>query len=340
MAPARSSNTFFLVCIDPGSTATYLREGRDFILRTGSRNSFIVGVGSTTQTEGTTTPGCTAVVVGANATSTGTTYNIRTDGDTTDEPDETVVLTLARLTTSSSSVNTPNGVGITTGRVTYTITDDDPTIVSLARIDGTGAVSETGTIGLTVSLSRPLIAGEIIDVPLAIGGTGVTTDDWSLAPAIGGGFNTGVTLSAQTTAMPQLRFSGVGAQTANLVLSPTFDGTAEGGGTETYTIALGPNDASANGFDLASRGTNVGGGADPHASANTFDVMVTDAVPHTVSISLDRTMAAEGDADITDGATVTVTFDPPYTGGFTFDICPGGTATRGDSADWRYTQHR
>ncbi len=337
MAPARSSNTFFLVCIDPGSTATYLREGRDFILRTGSRNSFIVGVGSTTQTEGTTTPGCTTVVVGANATSTGTTYNIRTDGDTTDEPDETVVLTLARLTTSTSSVNTPNGVGITTGRVTYTITDDDPTIVSLARVGvGAGAVSETGTIGLTVSLSRPLIAGEIIDVPLAIGGTGVTTDDWSLAPAPGG-LNTGVTLSAQTTAMPQLRFSGEGARTATLVLSPTFDDTAEGG-TETYTIALGPNDASANGFDLASRGTNVGGGADPHASANTFDVMVTDAVTHTLSISLDRTMAAEGDSGITDGATVTVTFDPPYTGGFGLNICPGGTATHGDSADWRYTR--
>ncbi len=337
MAPARSSNTFFLVCIDPGSTATYLREGRDFILRTGSRNSFIVGVGSTTQTEGTTTPGCTTVVVGANATSTGTTYNIRTDGDTTDEPDETVVLTLARLTTSSSSVNTPNGVGITTGRVTYTITDDDPTIVSLARV-GTGAVSEVGTIGLTVSLSRPLIAGEIIDVPLAIGGTGVTTDDWSLAPFPGDGFNTGVTLSAQTTAMPQLRFSGVGAQTAILVLSPTFDDTAEGGGTETYTIALGPNDNSANGFDHASRGTNVGGGADPHASANTIDVMVTDAVTHTVSISLDRTMAAEGDSGITDGATVTVTFDPPYTGNLNIHICFGGTATRGDSADWRFTR--
>ena len=253
---------------------------------------------------------------------------IRINGDTVDELDETVTLTLQR--NSRTPVNF--FISPTAGSVTYTITDDDPTVVSLTRTGGTGAIEEGGTVGFTIELDRALTAGEIIDVPLSIGGTGVTAGDWSLAAA-----GTGVTLSAEATATPLLNFAGAGAETATLVLTTTLDDTAEGGGTETYTIALGPNDNSANGFDLASRATNVGGGADPHASDTTFDVMVTDVAVHTVSISLDRTMAAEGDSGITDGATVTVTFDPPYTGTYIFAICSGGTATRGDSADWRYT---
>ncbi len=256
---------------------------------------------------------------------------VRARGDTSDETDETLQMTLGRVgggVTPPSVIIDPDA-----NRITYTIIDDDPTIVSLTRTGGTGAIEEGGTVGFTIELDRALTAGEIIDVPLSIGGTGVTTDDWSLAAA-----GTGVTLSAEATATPLLSFAGAGAETATLVLTTTLDDTAEGGGTETYTIALGPNDASANGFDLASRATNVGGGADPHASDTTFDVMVGDTVVHTLSISLDRTMAAEGDSGITDGATVTVTFAPPYTGTFNFEICLGGTATRGDSADWRYTR--
>ncbi len=255
---------------------------------------------------------------------------VRARGDTVDETDETLQITLGRIggVTPASIIIDPDA-----NRVTYTITDDDPTVVSLTRTGGTGAIDEGGTVGFTIALSRALTAGEIIDVPLSIGGTGVTTDDWSLAAA-----GTGVTLSAEATATPLLSFAGAGAETATLVLTTTLDDTAEGGGTETYTIALGPNDDSANGFDLASRATNVGGGADPHASDNTFDVMVGDAAVHTLSISLDRTMAAEGDSDITDGATVTITIDPPRpNAGFGIEICLSGTATLGDSADWRYT---
>ncbi len=331
MAPARSRRTNFLVCIDPGSTAIYQGGSRDFILRTGSRNSFIVGVGSTTQVEGTTTPGCTSVSVGANATSTGTTYNIRTDGDTTDEPDETVVLTLARLTTSTSSVNTPNDVGITTSRVTYTITDDDPTIVSLTHF-ARGTVYEGNRVQLRVSLSRPLVAGEIIDVPLSISGTNVTPEDWSLIvesnqAAID------ATLSDETTSTPLLRLSGTGsASSVDLFLTPTFDETAEGNGTgtETYTIALGPDDTTANGFDRTTLGTNVGGGADPHSSDNGFDLEVLDSVRHTVSLSLDSAMGAEGDSGLSDGATLTITIDPPNPQVFETILNLGGTAIRGN----------
>ncbi len=329
MAPARSRLTNFLVCIDPGSTAIYQGGGRDFILRTASRNSFIVGVGSTTQAQGTTTPGCTAVVVGANATNTGTTYNIRTDGDTTDEPDETVVLTLARVTASTSSVNTPNGVAIspTANRVTFTITDDDPTVVSLTRPSSdTGAVHEGAEAILVVDLSRRLINGETIDVPLSISGTNVTPDDWNLALS---GTSFGATLSGEDTSTPLLRISDAASLGgANLFLTPTFDETDEGG-TETYTIALGPDGAGTNGFDRTTLGTNVGGGADPHATTNTLDLEVLDSMRHTMSLSLDSEMGAEGDSGLSDGATMTMTIDPPSPQVVSFDIQLSGTATRG-----------
>ena len=166
----------------------------------------------------------------------------------------------------------PAGITIDTSAnsFTYTLFDSDPTVVTLARV-GSGAVSEGGTVEFTVSLGRALVAGETIDVPLSIGGTDVTTSDWSLAKKAGTSLNTGVTLSGTSTATPTVRFSGAGARTATLVLTPADDGPSEG--TETYRIALGSNAA----FDASSLGTNVGGGADPHATSNDFSVQVSDA---------------------------------------------------------------
>ena len=131
----------------------------------------------------------------------------------------------------------------------------------------------------TVTLGRALVAGETIDVPLSISGAGVSTSDWSLARKTGAGLNTGVTLSGQSTATLQVRFSGAGAQTATLELTPADDGVTEG--TETFTIALGPDGGGANGFDRGSRGTNVGGGADPHGMNNDFDLVVVPLVKPT-----------------------------------------------------------
>ena len=129
---------------------------------------------------------------------------------------------------------------------TVIIRDNDPTIVTLARTGSTGAGSEGETVEFTVILGRSLITGEIIDVPLSIGGTGVTTADWNLAKKMGTSLNTGVTLSGADTTTPQARFSEAGADTATLVLTPVVDGTTD---TETFTIALGPDGDVANGFD-------------------------------------------------------------------------------------------
>ena len=160
---------------------------------------------------------------------------------------------------------------------TVIIQDDDPTTVTLARIGGTGGIEEGETVEFTVTLGRALIAGEIIDVPLIVSGTGITTADWSLAAKTDDALNTGISLVNETTAAPVVRFSDAKADTATLILSAVADNTPEGG-PEMLTLALGPNNKTANGFDLESRMTNVGGGADPNSNAanNTFNVTIND----------------------------------------------------------------
>ncbi len=196
-------------------------------------------------------------------------YPIELDNDAVDEPDGTVTCTVLP--------GTGYTVHSTRGTQTYVILDDDPTIVSLARV-GSGAVDEGSTAEFTVTLGRALVAGEIVDVPLAVGGT-ASTADWSLALKSGGSLNTGVTLTGQATATPKLRFSGAAAQTATLVLTARYDSWKDHG--ETVTVALGPDGTGSNGFDHSSGGTNVGGGADPHGTNNEFTVTINNTIATT-----------------------------------------------------------
>ena len=94
--------------------------------------------------------------------------------DSVDEPDGSMTVTLASGT--GYKVGSPS-------TATIAVRDNDPTIVSLARV-GSGAVTEGDKVELTVTLGRALVAGETIDVPLAIGGTNVTTGDWSLGEEV------------------------------------------------------------------------------------------------------------------------------------------------------------
>ena len=184
---------------------------------------------------------------------------------------------------------------------TVIIRDNDPTIVSLARV-GTGSVTEGDTVEFTVTLGRALVAGEIVDVPLKVSGTNVTTGDWSLAGK-SGATNTGVTLSGETTATPQVRFSGAGARTATLELTAETDGASEG--NETFTIALGSDRE----FDRTTLGTNVGGGANPHATANSFEVVVADGMTGSLTFSPASVTVVEGES-----TTYTVVLDTEPTG--------------------------
>ena len=190
-------------------------------------------------------------------------------------------------------------------------------------------MTEGGTVELNVTLARALVAGETIDVPLAIGGTNVTTGDWSLAPK-SDATNTGVTLLDAGTTTPKVRFEGAGAQTATLELTVTADGTAEG--TETFTIALGSDST----FDDAALGTNVGGGADPHGTDNTFDVTVNDgAAPPPGTPAVGFASATSSAAE--DAGTHNVTLDlapAAPSGGLDIAYAVTGTATAGSGNDF------
>ena len=261
-------------------------------------------------------------------------FNIWPVKDARDEPDGTVVLALdtARL---------PTGVTLEGDAApTLIILDRDPTVVSLART-GSGAVTEGATVGFTVTLGRALVAGEVLDVPLAVSGTGVTTADWRLALAAGADLNTDVTLTREGTATPRLRFAGAGARTATLALETVVDGLDEGG-AETFTVALGPNGGRANGFDHRDLGTNVGGGADPHPTHNRFTVTVNDGADPLPELTI------EGGPAVTEGtaATFTVTASPAPASGDTLIVNIGvldapdadflASSLEGDNGFWEF----
>ncbi len=227
--------------------------------------------------------------------------------DSVGEPPETVIVELGNSLPSGISAGTRTAV-------TLTLTDNDATVVSLARSD-TGAIAEGGTgtkenAEFTVSLARALAAGERIDVPLALSGNGITTTDLNdLAEKVGSSLNTGVSITGAGTLTPVVVFQGANARTATLVLTPTDDSAVEN--DETLSVALGPDGTGTNGFDRTSLGTNVGGGANPHGSNKSFSVTLEsdDVVTAPVVITI------SAGAAVTEGRTAefTVTANPAPT---------------------------
>ena len=263
-------------------TAISCQAGDDFVLHT---DSFAIISGQSSHTSGNRITIC---------------------ADTVDEPDEKFIISWTLLTYGLFDSNASHCPFTHQCLTTFTITDDDPTVVSIARV-GSGAVTEGGKIEFTVTLGRALVADEIIDVPLSIGGTNVTTGDWSLALKPGA-TNTGVARRIGNV----FRFAGAGAQTATLELTAVDDGAADH--NETFNIALG---AHAD-FDDSSLGTNVGGGADPHSTDNTFSVTVNEPPP-SVSVHPADSIGREGGTGwpsvelrlrraLSSGETLTVTY--------------------------------
>ena len=249
--------------------------------------------------------------------------------DSDDEPDETTTLGWTSGCGDPFNGNAANCTLNSVCTTLLTIQDNDPTVVSLDRV-GSGAVTEGATVEFRVTLGRALVAGEIIDVPLSIGGTNVTTSDWSLAEKRGPGLNRGVTLSATNTATPKVRFSGAGARTATLELTTTTSDLSEN--TETFTIALGSGTA----FDVNTLGTNVGGGADPSSTANSFSVTVNNVAKGTLELVGIPQDSNEGNSGSTNKS-----FSVRLTSGGTvsYTVCVNrnadkGTATADRGTDW------
>ena len=153
------------------------------------------------------------------------------------------------------------------GSVRVTVADDDPTVVSLMRTVGnTGNLTEgdTDKVEFKVRLARALVAGERVDVPLAIAGTGIMATDFTLSKKTGDTLSQGVTLENAGTLAPTISFRGADAEEATLEIAANTDSADEGAG-ETLSVSLGSNTAFDNDSD-----TNVGGGAYPSSTANTF----------------------------------------------------------------------
>lgn len=178
---------------------------------------------------------------------------------------------------------------------TFYIEDDDATLVSLARVGGTGALYEGESATLSVTLGRALRAGEVVDVPLIVAGTGVTPEDVALLME---GSDIGATLrDGVTTLTPVLRFAGAGAQAARLRLETQRDLVVEG---ETVRVGLG----GASSFRAGRMRTNVNGGAGPDPAQNSVALEIRDdPVAVTLRPGQDRVMT-EGVAS--DMATVIV----------------------------------
>ena len=192
-------------------------------------------------------------------------YSVNFVDDDVDKPDGTLTCTL--LPGDGYAIHS------TLGSHTARIIDDDPTIVTLARV-GSGAVSEGGRAEFEVRLGRELVAGEIVEVPLVYSEDRTNRSDRRIFRRTGPGFNTGVRLINPVGEHETVRFAGAGARVARLVLMPLHDGRTEG--TVTYTVELGRDISVGFGFDHPNRHTNVGGGADPHPTLRSISVAVND----------------------------------------------------------------
>ncbi|WP_043996906.1 Calx-beta domain-containing protein, partial [Microcystis aeruginosa] len=130
--------------------------------------------------------------------------------DTTVEPDETVILTLASGT--GYTVGTPNAA-------TGTITNDDVTLPSITLAVSPASVTEDGTANLIYTFTRTGVTTNSLTVNYTVGGTATNGTDYASIP-------TSVTFAANSA-------------TATLTVDPTADTTVEPDETVILTLASG-----------------------------------------------------------------------------------------------------
>jgi len=287
---------------------------------------------------GTATPGTDfATLSGSVTVAAGhTTANIpvTVTDDSADEPAETVRLTITAAT------------GYLVGgdaETVISITDDDPTLVTLAKTStSVTKLTEGGSpseVTFRVSLGRALVHGERIDVPLVLSGDNVTVDDLddlALDTDSTTRPNSGVSLDDEETLTPTVIFTGAaGPQHAYLKLAITDDSLVED--NETLKISLADDST----FD-ADTDTDVDGGADPHMTMDTppvpdnFDVTLeSDDMGNAVSLSVSSASVAEGSS-----VTITATLATAPGSGNTFTIpvvVASGSATTASASDYTFT---
>ena len=252
----------------------------------------------------------------ANGATTGTTAFSATLGDG-DELGEEVVIELGTLPTGWQAKDMADFVLIS-------ITDNDPTPVTLSVTDGTadeGDMTDTGTIRL--ALGRALIANEVLSVPLLFAGGDVGTN-FSLALS---GSPDGVTFSSNT-----VTFTGPSATTADVTLTALDDNL---GIDETVTVSIPATDSGTPSLSA----TGLDGGA---SGSGTGQITIDDDEPTTYVVSLISTAtdSLEGNAGHEDRGAIelSVAPDPPVGTPWNIDICLSGDATYGftTGSGWDY----
>nr|WP_211569813.1 Calx-beta domain-containing protein [Microcystis aeruginosa] len=168
--------------------------------------NYTLGGTATLNTDYTRT-GTTNTVTFAAGSSTAT-VTVDPTADTTVEPDETVILTLATGTGYTVGTTTP---------VTGTITNDDFPSITLAV--SPSSVTEDGTTNLVYTFTRSGVTTNPLTVNYSISGTATNGTDYTSIP-------TSVTFAA-------------GSSTATVTVDPTADTTVEPDETVILTLAAG-----------------------------------------------------------------------------------------------------
>ena len=215
-------------------------------------------------------------------------FSVDIDNDRADEPDGTFAVSL--------NAGTQYELGATSS-LELTVTDDDPTSVTLAGSSG-GYLIEGGTRTLTLTLGRGLVKGETLTMPLTFAGTAVRNADYKLTatPARGVAYNNLNSGSASVV------FTGPAAGTTATVATITFTATSDsvvGSTTETVGIGLGT-------------ATNTGSGGGVATTNNLPGFHIVDSVaPSEPIVTLsqpDNTTLKEGG----DAVEFDLIVSPPY----------------------------
>ena len=232
--------------VDEGDSGTVSLE---FTVSLGAASGRQVTVGYADAGTGTATSGTDYTAISAGtltfaAGETSRTVTVLVTGDTTDEPDETVVVSLSGA--ANAAISTASGTG--------TITDDDgePSLsIDSPRVDE----GDSGSVGLEFTVSLGAASGRQVTVGYADAGTGTATSgtDYTAISAGTLTFAAGetaktltVTVTGDTTDEPDETVVVSLSGAANAAIS-TASGTGmitDDDATPTVTLALSEPDAS------------------------------------------------------------------------------------------------
>ena len=221
-------------------------------------------------------------------------------------------------------------------RHTVTLTDSDPTTVSLSAPSG-NIDEAAGAKRITLTLGRALASGESLEVPLRITGTATLGSDYALVPpnpAPSGVAYTNLASSDLATSPPTLTFTGGdgASATATLDLTATAD-TLDEGANERVRIRLGT--LAATGLDGGAAPSDDG---DETTTDNELDFRIQDddATPTGITLSLDTDSAQAGEQSAVAedvAAAVTVSVTATVDGATTFGEATEVSVTVGDADD-------